>query len=967
MVSSTHNLPKIAITSAQHQSIPITETGAEGDWTTYLSPHQASFRRDEYPCEAHIQQALDTLGRGNLTDSKYKAAVKDLLYMAQCMLAEEGCTGLCQYTFRGENKDLNTLQLIGFCAALNDKQFEPAGIARAWDALKERVTVKAYDLAEQLQTVKEGQDTYRTSNTPLSPREQNMAKAVINTFPRDVRQKFENIDAHLIGRSPYRHAMERAAIQPWFPEELKQVHKAARSCPGIRTAMTNQPSVAYALLFPDQNIDPATAPPDYSGQVLKKFVPADLIQSANQSPFARNRQTSWNTVLSGLFQNMKGFGSQNTVHVPSCFEIPCPEHSTVKINGFDSGVHANVVSQAGPGALIAAMQPVTTERRGRIKFDHLALDEKTNVANFLRMVASQDKPTVLDLRSKSDLEQGGGFDYCPQKVKDSHQFDDVSITTTRIDDLNPSLRQFTVQVAIGQHPPVELKVAQFREWPDHGVVNGDTLRMLGIHVCHEKQSDASVITHCKAGVGRTGTVLAYARLYQKLINESGAKQLYTPENSTEPNLQKLIEQLVTEVVNGRVQRGPQFVDQPMQFKLLGNTVLEDVQNWRKQTEHLETHRRSDSGSSVEFSVGSATTSQATEAPDEPAVPEITPAPDQSSVPEITPAPETPSVPDTRPAPTAGRHKPKSSSDPYPWLEHAALQVPNVMERSSNVSLHANRVELIPGHPFHIAQEPKNEWAKLQHLHSVFDKGCDVLEFVSDPNRLAHQCGIPLSKGFSILNPLVLDAFRNPGKHGGKPRIFIGNFRINDIRHVMTGSHKKGCTAHVYQFDVTDTESKIDKSIRHVQMFSEFKENRFTKDRLKLLLGLADKCEINYKDLWLSSAAGVGRSSAWLMARHISHAVGNKEMGRGNYRQMIDGLINTGRDQRSKYFVHTTAQKEELIKLAEDLLKKKAGQTMPDQAPKRRAYPKKSSLFGAHIYSFGDLLKWIKTHLRSAKS
>lgn len=985
--SPTHlHLPRIATASAQHQALPTTDpwnfVEAREGWQSCLRSDKANFKLDEYPCEAHIQQMLDELGSGDLTKSAYTKTAKDLLYMAQCLLAEEGCTAHGPYTFKGETKHLNALQLIGFSATLNNGQSQPTpvGIETAWNALGERVTVQANQLAEQLKKVAEGPGTYRDSTQPLSPREQSMAKAVINSFPADVRQKFGHIDAHLIGRPSYRSAMEKAAIQPWFPEALQQVHRAARSCPGIRTAITNQPSVAHALLFPGQQIAPATAPADYAAQMVKKIVPNELLNPTRTPPVPANALSFLDKALPILFLNMKGLGSQNTVQVPSCFEIPCPEHSTVKIGGMDSGVHANVISQTGPGALIAAMQPVTAKRGGRISPANLTREEQTHVANFLRMVASQEKPAVLDLRSEDDLDHGKGFDYCPQKIGNSHQFDDVSITTTHIETLKSGLRQLTVQVYIGQHPPVELKVTQFREWPDHDVVSPATLRMLGQHVCQEKQSDASVITHCSAGVGRTGTVLAYARLYQKLINEGGAKQFYTTENTAEPNFQKLIDQLVTEVLNGRIQRGPQFVENRQQFKLLGKTILEDVQKWNKETTNFEADNRSDGGSSSEFSVVSATASPTTQNPGDASLSDITPIPYQSSLPEITPSINQSSVPEITPAPdqpptpristpqaTTARQKPKSSSEPYPWLQHAALQVPNVLERSSNVALHANRIQLIPTHTFHIAQEPKNALAKWQHLHSVFDKGCDVLEFVSDPNRLAHQCSSPLSKGFSILSPLVLDAFRNPARHGGKPRILIGNFRINDIRRVMTSTHKKGCAVYVYQFDVTDTESKVEKSIRHVQMFSEFKDNRFTKDRLKLMLGLADKCELNHKDLWLSSAAGIGRPSAWLMARHISHAVGNKQMTHGNYRQMIDNLINTGREQRSPHFVHTSAQKEALIQLAEDLLKKKAGNTMPEQVHKRRAYPKKSSLFGVHVYSFNDLLKWIKTRLKPAKT
>jgi protein tyrosine phosphatase len=56
---------------------------------------------------------------------------------------------------------------------------------------------------------------------------------------------------------------------------------------------------------------------------------------------------------------------------------------------------------------------------------------------------------------------------------------------------------------------------QMHNWPDNGVIQPDSLIELSKQVDHYK-ADGSIVVHCAAGIGRTGTVIAFHSLYHDL-------------------------------------------------------------------------------------------------------------------------------------------------------------------------------------------------------------------------------------------------------------------------------------------------------------------------------------------------------------------------------------------------------------------------------------------------------------------
>ena len=103
----------------------------------------------------------------------------------------------------------------------------------------------------------------------------------------------------------------------------------------------------------------------------------------------------------------------------------------------------------------------------------------------------------------------------------------------------------------------QVNLYQFTGWPDHGVPRGPQLAqfMSFVNLFDRQAGDSKTMVHCKAGVGRTGTFI----VLRQLLSGIRAGQI------TRNNLLERIRDFVWE---GRVARGPAFVQSVPQMVML---------------------------------------------------------------------------------------------------------------------------------------------------------------------------------------------------------------------------------------------------------------------------------------------------------------------------------------------------------------------------------------------------------------
>ena len=239
-----------------------------------------------------------------------------------------------------------------------------------------------------------------------------------------------------------------------------------------------------------------------------------------------------------------------------------PKLTTVMVN--DQPFHANFVGKAGDNGQFIAMQGLMKEGAN-----------KQSIPAFYRMLLENNGNRVVNLTNENDgmqkiLEDDGSVskiqndlavEYWP-KLGERTNFDGVLVETVKIVDRDG---YEVITVKVGQEGIYknttdkfkELDIFHFTKWPDHGVPKGDNLKKFNqfMNEVNASAVEGSVVVHCKAGVGRTGTFIVLNQLKEGILRGE----------VTENNLLEKVESLILE---GRRARGPQFVQSQSQFELI---------------------------------------------------------------------------------------------------------------------------------------------------------------------------------------------------------------------------------------------------------------------------------------------------------------------------------------------------------------------------------------------------------------
>lgn len=421
----------------------------------------------------------------------------------------------------------------------------------------------------------------------LDSRQQCIAKQVLDLMPASAQGKLKNVPARLISAHEFAEVMQAAAHQKKLPAELQYFRDSCSNNDGLKKAIYCNPHIAARILglteskresasnqslareLSTQIMEKATGGNSQSTTVFKTFRRMTLNGARNALALAKQMYSA--------LENFVGFATQEMADVPTCFDpIQCPEATRVKINlpGTRPGaqkllpIHANVVSLGNGRQAVAAMQPVSKTEAGT-----------SNLPAFYQLLANEAETVVFDLRSNKDMARGD-TDYCP-KVGRSHSIVDresgqkIQVTTIEKKPLEQAgSKELTVSIQVGDEAPKRLKVIQFRDWPDHGVIEPDQLRSLREVMAKALSENQRVITHCRAGVGRTGTLLAYESLRHNLIDMGHGHAIV--DSKGEVDHKKLLQALTEVVAQGRIERGPYFVQKEDQFLLLYKTLEADL-------------------------------------------------------------------------------------------------------------------------------------------------------------------------------------------------------------------------------------------------------------------------------------------------------------------------------------------------------------------------------------------------------
>lgn len=135
--------------------------------------------------------------------------------------------------------------------------------------------------------------------------------------------------------------------------------------------------------------------------------------------------------------------------------------------------------------------------------------------DFWRMVWEQKSPVILILANEESEEQSFVTSSCIHQYwpneSETRTFREFAVTNTgeKREDEEIIIRTMLMENTALDEPPRQVSIVQFVGWPDHGVPN-DVRHIRQLFDIIDSYADnqelpGPVITHCSAGVGRTGT------------------------------------------------------------------------------------------------------------------------------------------------------------------------------------------------------------------------------------------------------------------------------------------------------------------------------------------------------------------------------------------------------------------------------------------------------------------------------
>ncbi|HEX4917015.1 MAG TPA: protein-tyrosine phosphatase family protein [Limnobacter sp.] len=547
------------------------------------------------PLDLALQSLVEQLVNQGLTDAQQQQAKVDLAMIAlRCFV--EGRVGFgrgLKAGVQGHWIELDGVDLTCMLKQLGDQPLTPVCIHHAMQQHHQHLQApQPVELCNPELLVKQGfkvqspmygdmQQIMRAAPVrPFGPQQQVLARQVLDLMPVAAQGKLHKVPAELIGRYEFVNVMQAAAHAKQLPEPLQKFRDSCLNNDAMKKAIYKDPHIAARVLGMPS---PLVCEPRPSASLAKEIAAHVMDQaSPTQSAWgaagrfmqwvAAPLQTTGEQLAREAFAklgNYAGFALQDSADVPMRFNnIECPEASCVKhCSAGPLNVHANRVSLGQGRQAVAATPPWVDEGKTKAESD------------FLKMIAGDAPSTVFDLRSSNDFHHGE-FNYCPplgetRQVEDPQTGKHMVVKTLQAHDIpGENCRALVLEVALHGQAPKQVRVLQFLGWPDHGVIAPAALRGLRQLMDTQLEEGLRVITHCRAGVGRTGTLLAYAHLHHNLIALGQGKHMVDAKGRVDNRA--LVTAIAEAVAQGRIERGASFVQSKAQFLLLYHTLKEDL-------------------------------------------------------------------------------------------------------------------------------------------------------------------------------------------------------------------------------------------------------------------------------------------------------------------------------------------------------------------------------------------------------
>lgn len=240
-------------------------------------------------------------------------------------------------------------------------------------------------------------------------------------------------------------------------------------------------------------------------------------------------------------------------HKDKCrfFQFPCVKDSAVYVEnmkGQQEYFPANFIGKyAGSKKTYIVTQAPLAQPDGYVQ---------TEYRNFWK-VAIDNNCLILNLTNEKDTGRGATI-YFPEIINDSETYGDITVTLRNKEQLTEPEELagnfvYTFDVKCGDKIYQDVPMLHYTQWIDFGTVAVKKLQAL-IDFIDEKFKDKSCLTHCLAGMGRSGTYITSA-IGKEKIND-GKMDETNHKNKTNAIM-----------LSARVERGEGLIQTDKQYAL----------------------------------------------------------------------------------------------------------------------------------------------------------------------------------------------------------------------------------------------------------------------------------------------------------------------------------------------------------------------------------------------------------------